>query len=216
MPLNGFLMGKSYLSDTAALSAEEFRQLTCMLDMFAKYGQEPEWMSSNTNLFCTLMHKYADRVYKKKLDKYLENMPIDTTVKLVEMGSPLANNYLPEEIEEEIHSEGWTDDDIEAWREERGLALNLAENFYYCQYGDGEIRSASDIYEYASELYDFIAEYGRIFDGHNGFDICDPDGDRLEAEYLYNLQIIIDHGDLIDDPQKRNEFLRTFEFDFER
>lgn len=209
MPLNGFLMGKSYLSDVSALSAEEFRQLTCMLDMFAKYGQEPEAYHNNSMLYRQLLEKYADKVYKKKLDNYIANMQIDTTAKLEEFDHPISNWYRPSDINEIMASGDDDEKETELFCDERGLAINLVDFFIddYC----GEIRTCSNIYDYAVDLQEFIDEYNAVFDE---WGIEDPFNDGRIPDAMTNLQMIIDHGELIEDPKKRNEFLRTFDFEY--
>lgn len=210
--LGDFKIADEFKSDTAGLSDKESRMLAGMLSKFCKDGSCPEDAAKSGAKVNALWSKYKLALYVDKLNKYVDTMEVN-----IGSGSRLPAFSLGDDCYD-LELYDFADDplyDKLCEIKEQFLALKHAERSFSC----------NDFYESYTERYSCSNVMGysktvlaklrkiRNYLVKNEVD-SDFYDDWLLDEVIEQLETIMEYGRLIKNNKKRNDFLRTFDFQF--
>ena len=208
--MGDFKITDEFKSDTAELSDKESRMLAEMLSKFCKDGSCPEDATKSGAKVNTLWSKYKLALYVDKLNKYVDTMEVGPGHFLRPLTFSLGDDCYDLELYYDL---AFYDDAVNPLYDQ---LCEIKEQFLalrHYEYGSYEYTGrfdCSNVKEYSRNALNELLKM-RNFLAKNEVDYCD---DWLLDEGIEQLETIIEYGRLIKNNKKRNDFLRTFDFQF--
>lgn len=204
--LGDFKITDEFISDTAGLSDKESRMLADMLSKFCKDGSCPKDAAKSGAKVNALWSKYKLALYVDKLNKYVDTMEVGTGNHLRPLAFSLGDYCYDLEL-----YDAYEDPLGDVLREikEQFLALK---HYEYGTYNYTNRFDCSNVVGYSKTALTQLRKI-RNYLVKKDFD-CDLYDDWLLDEVIEQLETIIEYGKLIKNNRKRNDFLRTFDFEF--